>query len=221
MAPFGDGKKKAEFPDAFVISALTAWSTENDEPVYVISEDPDLRSVCGDDGPLIHVPSLAAFLELALRDEGFAIEAAHIRFHDVKRIVEEMAREEFEGRHMWLEDQDGEALEIRVSHLHLYPESVVSITETTAVFSLLARFHFEADIKYVDPDSVYSDSETQTEMYFRSIEATVERSLEVPIEVELSFSPDDLEDTSIDRVTVNSDESVRIWADEDAETHYK
>ena len=38
--PFGGGKKKTEFPDAFTIEAIEAWCKENDERIYVVSLNP-------------------------------------------------------------------------------------------------------------------------------------------------------------------------------------
>ena len=38
--PFGGGKKKTEFSDAFTIEAIEAWYKENDERIYVVSLNP-------------------------------------------------------------------------------------------------------------------------------------------------------------------------------------
>ena len=37
--PFGDGKKKSEFPDAFIVAALDGWCREHREQMYVVSAD--------------------------------------------------------------------------------------------------------------------------------------------------------------------------------------
>jgi hypothetical protein len=71
-APFGSGKKKAEFPDAFVLQALDAVPTPNHEVVYVISRDEDIKSACSPKNPsLQHVQSLDHLLNLVNRHEFF------------------------------------------------------------------------------------------------------------------------------------------------------
>ena len=61
--PFGDGKKKSEFPDAF--SLLTLKSHLNaDEKIYVISDDNDLKGFCDSDPQLISVESLDKLLDI-------------------------------------------------------------------------------------------------------------------------------------------------------------
>jgi hypothetical protein len=57
--PFGTGRKKAEFPDAIVVSMLRAWCAKTRASVYVISQDGDLKACCSPEGPLIHAGSVA------------------------------------------------------------------------------------------------------------------------------------------------------------------
>jgi hypothetical protein len=42
--PFKNGKKKSEFPDAFVLNSLEVWCDENNEKMYVVAEDEDIIS---------------------------------------------------------------------------------------------------------------------------------------------------------------------------------
>lgn len=62
--PFGDAKKKSEFPDAFVLEALKSRAGTNGESVYVVSEDPDLEAACKECQYLEHLPSVGHFLDL-------------------------------------------------------------------------------------------------------------------------------------------------------------
>jgi hypothetical protein len=61
--PFGAGKKKAEFPDAFVLEALKAKAGVNGQSIYVVSEDSDFASACKECSYLELVPTLAHFLD--------------------------------------------------------------------------------------------------------------------------------------------------------------
>jgi hypothetical protein len=56
--PFGPGKKKHEFPDAFVVSSLRRLCKDYGQRVYVVSNDHDLKACCSPEGPLITTKSL-------------------------------------------------------------------------------------------------------------------------------------------------------------------
>lgn len=43
--PFGPGKKKSEFPDAIVFSALQKWCDEKDEKMYLVTADGDFSGL--------------------------------------------------------------------------------------------------------------------------------------------------------------------------------
>ncbi len=63
MPPFGDGKKKSEFPDA--ISLLTLKShLRADEKIYIVSGDGDLRDYCACHPTFISVESLDKLLDI-------------------------------------------------------------------------------------------------------------------------------------------------------------
>ena len=64
--PFGTGKKKHEFPDAFVLSSLMAWTKRGRRKLYVVGRDPDLVAFCAARDDMIQLDSVAALLSLAL-----------------------------------------------------------------------------------------------------------------------------------------------------------
>ena len=214
--PFGEGKKKDEFPDAFALATLEAWCARADEKIYVVSEDGDMRRACEGNASFIHLDDLSKLLELALRDEGLATREAHERFALVSSEVREGVRTAFEdGLFMLLEDHDGEAVRVEVTGMHLGDESVTSLSDEEANFALRADVAVEADITYPDPDSVFRDSDTGDYLYLGSIETTVDRALEVPVEVSVRFDPTDPRTNEVTRVTVNNDDYLWIRAEED------
>lgn len=62
-APFGDGKKKSEFPDAISLLSLETYLEDN-EKLYVISDDKDLKTYCEGSERLITVDSLEKLLDI-------------------------------------------------------------------------------------------------------------------------------------------------------------
>lgn len=62
-APFGDGKKKSEFPDAISILSLKSY-LKDEEKIYVVSDDGDLKAYCDGDPKFISVESLDKLLDI-------------------------------------------------------------------------------------------------------------------------------------------------------------
>ncbi|MBE4451102.1 DUF4935 domain-containing protein [Vibrio parahaemolyticus] len=61
--PFGEGKKKAEFPDAISLLSLESYIGIG-EKIYIISEDKDLKTYCDGHERLIAVESLEKLLDI-------------------------------------------------------------------------------------------------------------------------------------------------------------
>lgn len=61
--PFGEGKKKAEFPDAISLLSLEDY-LDSDDKIYVISDDVDLKSYCENNDRLITIDNLEKLLDL-------------------------------------------------------------------------------------------------------------------------------------------------------------
>ncbi len=61
--PFGDGKKKSEFPDAISLLSLKSHLGD-DEKIYVISDDGDLKAYCERNPQFISVDTLDKLLDI-------------------------------------------------------------------------------------------------------------------------------------------------------------
>lgn len=61
--PFSDGKKKYEFPDAISLLSLKSY-LRDDEKIYVVSDDNDLKAYCSTDPQFISVDTLGKLLDI-------------------------------------------------------------------------------------------------------------------------------------------------------------
>lgn len=66
--PFDERKKKAEFPDAFVIHTLAEASKRGAGVFYIISQDDDFKRACDGQTELVHLDRLSQLLNLAQMD---------------------------------------------------------------------------------------------------------------------------------------------------------
>lgn len=116
--PFGPGRKKAEFPDAFVVASLVNWSKmRGGALIYVVSRDNDLKSCCSRANGLLHLDSVSDLLSHATVSE--ELQAALVEAIEDSDYV----RREIEGH---LEEvkatcDDGEVEEFRFERITSYP----------------------------------------------------------------------------------------------------
>lgn len=61
--PFGDGKKKSEFPDAISLLSLKSH-LRDDKKIYVISDDCDLKAYCDTDPQFVSFDTLDKLLDI-------------------------------------------------------------------------------------------------------------------------------------------------------------
>lgn len=68
--PFGEGKKRKEFPDAFALASLIAYAEQHTNAcIAIISLDDDFKTACERYPFLLHFKGLPRLTELLLRDD--------------------------------------------------------------------------------------------------------------------------------------------------------
>jgi hypothetical protein len=140
--PFGDAKKKSEFPDAFVLEALKEKAGRNGESLYVISEDADFVSTCKLSPHLESLPSIGHFLNLynvhstSVKAVRATLRANVKCIHDtLDRIVESLAGE-----------MDAPGI-VKMTHrkiVDILDELVISCDDKTASVEFVCFVEFEA-----------------------------------------------------------------------------
>lgn len=157
--PFGGGKKKSEFPDAFSLHAVRAWAAGKKYPVHVISNDSDVKSFCGIDSVLQHKDSLVAFLamfpdaEIARRVRDWMDD----HWVDVQEFLANVVPEyDFS-----LERADGDVESVSVEDLDVSDFAVVEISDDTARLTAEVTLYINAHIYAFPPDWYPEDEREQ------------------------------------------------------------
>jgi hypothetical protein len=184
--PFGDGeKKKYEFPDAFAVQALAEWAEDHDVPMFVVSRDNLFQQACGACSHLIPKTTINEVLDhVASDDEQLA---AFVRTETVKRIdsIAKEAKADFEDRHYWVEDEDGDA-EVEVTDLTpaIEPE-IIELDKNEAVLQLSISAEYKADLSYNDSATAsYSEGEL---VYVERRDEQIEDKQELTVQIEVMF----------------------------------
>src|SRR6185369_12915940 len=167
--PFGKGKKKDEFPDAFALHSLENWCEARNERMYVVSVDGDMPKHCAESKNLIHLQKLAEFINVVeLHDEVLA-PSVDALIEDNASAIDDAITKEFTNQGFWIDDQEGDVNGVEVTHIERLDRLILEIDQNSAVVQVDSGITFEADITYDDLDTASYDSEDKVLIPWRQI----------------------------------------------------
>lgn len=215
--PFGEGKKKSEFPDSFALKALLRYAQSERCKIAVISEDGDWKKACADNSELIHCPSIEQVVDYSQKAE-----AVH---HNEIRQLLEAHREElhsaviesFQDRgFFWDSDAgyDSEVEETYDEEIESWPWSVIAIEEGWAEIAGDALIYFRSTAIYPDPESCYRDPDTKELVFFGQVHATLVSRITVQVRVKVHVDSLRQNTLQLDELTVNDDRDIWFCDDE-------
>jgi hypothetical protein len=238
QAPFGDGDKKSEFPDAFIIAALTRWCLSKDEMMYVVTQDKGMAAAAAYSSVLFPLARLDDFLNLIVAEEHQAVAILAHRWmaHNRNSLLQHVS-EAFTTGGFYVEDADGDVEDVAINEMKVSEPLLVEIAEGAAVFSSRAHIVFEADITYDNPSTGTYDSEDKVMVFMDRAHVRIRREDEFPAEIRVEFLPledvstavDMLEDAAITSVSLKEggdirvsidDEVIEVYPDTDSETDW-
>lgn len=159
-APFGEGKKRKEFPDAFAIEIVSLYAEKHGICVAVVSEDQDIKKACEHYPSLLYFHSLAKLTELLLVGEAKLDELRAILSGSLE-LLEEAIHEQINGFSTYIYDEGYEEEESSIGSPQVTDTRIVGLgnNECTVVFD--AEFDSEHKIKWeevVDPSEGYTET---------------------------------------------------------------
>lgn len=219
--PFGERKKKSEFPDAFVIEKLENWCENTKQKMYVISTDPDFKFHCELSDNLLSLDKLSEFINLVeFHDE---VLAPAIQMLVDKNIdsIEQAISDTFLYQGFWIDDQDGEVNEVRINEQMIDDMLILKIDQNSAVIEYDVITNISADLVYDDLDTAVYDSEEKVLIPLHTIEKTVEQNISYTATIYIAHDVDKPELFKIDRIDINSSRSYDFPISSDDEWPYK
>lgn len=215
--PFGTGKKKSEFPDAFALAALDEWCIAKSRKIYVISTDGDMKRTCEEHEALIGLDSLEALLNIVATDDKILADFAESAFEHLQLEITGKIAKEFEWLGFIVDDEEGEVEHSQAKNVEITERYLISVTDSNASFRLEANVEYSADVTYYDPDSGVYDSEEGVMLYRETIDETVERTAELSVDLDISFLRiGDPWSARLDSVSIDtSDVYITIQEDQD------
>jgi hypothetical protein len=213
QAPFGEGKKKSEFPDAINIKALDRYCREKGIRMYVVSADEGFRSAAAVTATLLPLSSVAALLSgLAATHANLEPEVRQWfqaqRTSQIKPAIEQA----FADHGFWIEEEDGAVDNIEATAVQIEDVDVLLVTDEEARFRLSATITFEADIEYKDPNDGIWDSEDKEYIWRPTRRRRVRSTEVVSVTIELRRDLPD-ETWEIDDLSLNDGKDIPISID--------
>lgn len=214
--PFGGGKKKHEFPDAFVIRALEDYCENTEKSMYVISDDGDIKSACSSSNYLISLNKVDELFDLiTAEDELFKL--AQQWFEENEAEIKQGIIDDFEDMRLGfcVTDQDADVESVKVNSVDIIEKNLVEIQEDSLNFKLDVEVFFSAEVSYPDPDMTVYDREEGEFIVFETINKTLERDTEVSVDVEFGFSREKPHDAFVISVCLEPNDRIKLKVDDE------
>jgi hypothetical protein len=176
--PFGTGEKKAEFPDALVLSALEGWCEHHGREVYVVSRDLKVREACDRSSVLYPLPDISNFLDLISKHEGLASERILNGFKVSTDKLEAEIRSTFENIGLYLAgDYSGDANLDSIDIVVIGDPDLIEIGDTETSLEAECEIAFTAELSYEDTDTGIWDSEDKVMLFMDQVEISTQKTV--------------------------------------------
>jgi hypothetical protein len=222
-APFGDGKRKHEFPDAFAIQMVEHWCRAENARAYVITSDKAIKEVCESNEFVQHLERIDQFLDISNRQDTAIAELVDRYIEDHPDEISDLAAEKFEELSFYVEDEDGSVDGVSVSTALCLSYSILSYTSTNVRVFTEFQIEYASHISYPDPDFTWYDSETGRVHHLEYLSEEVLRIEWVECEFVLGIDQDSGIGIGARDLIVISPKSIGVTTEqqEEAASNYK
>lgn len=187
-APFQEGKKKSEFPDAFSLLAVEAHLGEGEE-CYVVSEDDDLKTFCEANRRFVWIETLSKLLDIynSHNSERSDFIKKYLEDHTevIKNAIANQVDEaDFNNDSTW---EDAEVVDHEVLSVDDFEADIIHIDDEQCVVSFEANVHYKVQVEGPDFVNGTYDKESGRVFTFDNTVREELEELEVKVEIELDY----------------------------------
>jgi predicted nucleic acid-binding protein len=158
-APFGEGAKRKEFPDAFTFASMLDYIDKNKCMVAIVSMDSDFRKASIGHSNIVYFASLPAYTAALISGDS-RVKMIQTNIAKVNEILAMKITEEFPDRGFYpAVDPDGSVEDVKCQEVIINDTKVISIGDKEATISFKAEVNFSAFVRYDDPDTAVDAGE--------------------------------------------------------------
>jgi predicted nucleic acid-binding protein len=215
-APFGSTKKKSEFPDAFILAAISLVSDQESTPVYVVSKDKDFAAAAEEFNGIIYLDSLEKYLDIVASHYDTLAPFVTKLMEENEEVVKAAIEKEFLELGFYLGDQSGEVYDVKVNEISGLEEYLISVNNERAAFELTPVVEYTASISYDDLGTATYDSEDKVLIPWRKIDTEVDRHQILQVDIAIVFNLSDQNLFRIEKIEITSPkQDVEVIAEDD------
>lgn len=217
-APFQEGKKKDEFPDAFSLLAVEAHLGDRDE-CYIVSEDGDLRAFCEGNKRFLLIENLGKLLDIYNSHNSERAESikSYLAKHeeDIKREIEKQINDaDFYNASTW---EDADVVFHKVIAVQGYEPDIIRVDDDNCLVSFEVEVLYEVQVEGPDFINGTYDRESGHLITFGRTVREEKQELEVKVELELAFKLQDgkFEIGDIEVIVLGLNSGVEVAVEEE------
>ncbi len=219
--PFGDGKKKAEFPDAISLLSIESILDEG-EKIYVVSDDQDLKSYCTDNQQLIAVDSLEKLLDMYnLHTNALTVQVKEYlekAIGEIKnRVSDYISGCEVYNSSSW---DDADVTRFYVNNVGDFEINVIEISDEECKFNFDVQVDIYVEVTGPDFTNGMYDREDGYMYTFRSTtrDETIPIELECELDLKYEFDAGSLQNIDLGELYIqNTSGGIEVSIEENPE----
>jgi hypothetical protein len=189
-APFGAGRKRKEFPDAFSLAALLAYVRKNIVSVAVVSKDKGFERACEFYSELLYFPSLPTLTEAMLLEVRRVEKVKEVIENDPSLIVEEIKENFLSLGFYHTEDYEADIDDVEVDDVTISKVTVVHIGGNEVTIAFESKVDYSAYVRMDDHSTASIDSSEDWYMVWEEYRGTVQDQAEISGIAKCSVSSD-------------------------------
>jgi predicted nucleic acid-binding protein len=146
--PFGKGRKRNEFPDAFAVASMVNFAADNPgRPIYVVSRDNGMLEAFSNDSRFRpHKELSEVFDEYNRHTEALSPAAHELMKENVKWITEVIADELHANPRLYASEYSNDRIYIHDVSVDLDEMNLVEIGLDRAIFDVGLNYHVRAEV---------------------------------------------------------------------------
>ncbi len=216
--PFGNGNKKSEFPDAFVLNIIENWAIEQKQDCFIFSNDGDMLKF---KHPKLRVSNnFKGYLDERIRE----IEEYKSRISYIPKVYENSKKVWLEIILNWvndrLEDTDTYYDYINATTVHDVIDttaeiisdkySLVSVEGDYIIIEVTTIIRCKSKILVDDENTLYKDQDTKEWHYAKQFWFTVEEEVELTTIFNVSLKSKNDSINTFDMIEINNGNELEI-----------
>lgn len=166
-APFREGKKRKEFPDAFAVAMIDSYAQKTGKHVAVVSGDNDFKLACARFGRLLHFASLPRLTEVLLSDDQ-RVATVRAALEEHKQAIESAVLDDAPWVTCRHANDRFEVKSVSFLSSELVDMSVVAIGDSEVTITFVCALELEAELQWEE-----SDEEGGYQTHVREVNDTI------------------------------------------------